>query len=62
MTQAEIIRWAVSAIKTKRIAFWNGYNDLKETNKDAADKLLEEMRNLNEKQQELEKMLEEEEK
>ena len=61
MTQAEIIRWAISGIKTKRIAFHHGYNDLRETVPVAAEKLLEELRNLNEKQGELEILLAKEE-
>ena len=61
MTMAEIIRWAISAIKTKRIAFWNGYELLKKENPEAAEKLLEELRNLNEKQGELEILLAKEE-
>lgn len=59
MTQAEIIRWAISGIKVKRIALHNGYNELREAVPIAAERLLEELRNLNEKQGELEKMLEE---
>ena len=61
MTQAEIIRWAISGIKVKRIAFHKGYNDLLETNPEAAEKLLEELRNLNERQGELEALLVKEE-
>ena len=61
MTQAEIIRWAISAIKTKRIAFWDGYEALKKEHPVAAEKLLEELRNLNEKQGELEILLAKEE-
>lgn len=59
MTQAEIIRWAISGIKLKRIALHTGYNELRDTVPIAAERLLEELRNLNEKQGELERMLEE---
>ena len=59
MKQTELINWAISGVKTKRIAFWNGVQALKETNPDAAEKLRHELWKLNEKHQELEKMLEE---
>ena len=58
MTQKEIVEWAISGIKIKRIALNNGYQENKITNPDTAMRISYELTDLNKKQEELEMMLE----
>ena len=61
MTQAEIIRWAISGIKVKRTAFFEGYLEYKQSKPEVASALMKVLMEMNTKQEELEAMLAKEE-
>ena len=59
MTQKELIQWALSAVKHKRVVMVEAHQKYYETKPEVAETLFKVVLDLNDKQYELEKMLEE---